>query len=72
MQLWATLYDYPSLKTCNGLLKYIENCVRLSWGLVNQVKLYQVKTKNFLVDNSIKWQRFNLPIFLYLDTRICN
>ena len=39
MQLWATLYDYPSLKTCNGLLKYIENCVRLSWGLVNQVRI---------------------------------
>ena len=50
MQLWATLYDYPSLKTCNGLLKYIENCVRLSWGLVNQVKLYQFKAKNLLME----------------------
>ena len=27
-QLWTTLYDYPSLKTCSELLKYITNACR--------------------------------------------
>ncbi|CAH0389094.1 unnamed protein product [Bemisia tabaci] len=35
-QLWATLYDYPSLKCCNGLIQYIRDSVRLAWALVNQ------------------------------------
>ncbi|KAK9501800.1 hypothetical protein O3M35_012467 [Rhynocoris fuscipes] len=35
-QLWATLYDYPCLKTCAGLLQYIKDSVRLAWALVNQ------------------------------------
>ena len=38
MQLCSTLYDYPCLKSCKGLQKYIESCVRVSWGLVNQVR----------------------------------
>lgn len=36
-QIWATLYDYPSLKACDGLIRYIKECVRTAWGLVNQV-----------------------------------
>ncbi|KAK3094616.1 hypothetical protein FSP39_004077 [Pinctada imbricata] len=32
-QLYATLYDYPVLKECNGLQKYVENCVKIAWGL---------------------------------------
>lgn len=36
-QLWATLYDYPCLKTCAGLHQYICDAVRLAWALVNQV-----------------------------------
>nr|CAD7396099.1 unnamed protein product [Timema poppensis] len=35
-QIWATLYDYPCLKDCPGLVQYVRNAVRLSWGLVNQ------------------------------------
>ncbi|KAG8320279.1 hypothetical protein J6590_072341 [Homalodisca vitripennis] len=35
-QLWATLYDYPCLKTCGGLLQYIRDSVRLAWALTNQ------------------------------------
>ncbi|KAL1138317.1 hypothetical protein AAG570_010005, partial [Ranatra chinensis] len=35
-QLWATLYDYPCLKTCQGLLQYIKDSVRLTWALCNQ------------------------------------
>nr|CAD7196769.1 unnamed protein product [Timema douglasi] len=34
--IWATLYDYPCLKDCPGLVQYVRNAVRLSWGLVNQ------------------------------------
>lgn len=36
-QIWATLYDYPSLKSCTGLLQYVRDSVRLAWALVNQV-----------------------------------
>lgn len=36
-QIWATLYDYPCLQSCEGLVKYIKNSVRLAWSLVNQV-----------------------------------
>ncbi|PSN48173.1 hypothetical protein C0J52_08733 [Blattella germanica] len=35
-QIWATLYDYPCLKTCPGLVQYVKDAVRLAWGLVNQ------------------------------------
>ncbi len=38
-QIWDTLYDYPCLKNCQGLLKYVEACVRVSWGLVNQASI---------------------------------
>ena len=36
-QIWATLYDYPSLKACDGLIRYVKECVRTAWGLINQV-----------------------------------
>ena len=36
-QIWATLYDYPCLKSCDGIIKYVKECVRVAWGLVNQV-----------------------------------
>ena len=39
-QIWATLYDYPSLKTCTGLLQYVRDSVRLAWALVNQTPTY--------------------------------
>ncbi|KAG8192451.1 hypothetical protein JTE90_017981 [Oedothorax gibbosus] len=35
-QIWATLYDYPSLKNCDGLKHYVKDCVRLAWSLSNQ------------------------------------
>jgi len=34
--VWETLYDYPSLRTCAGLLHYIDECVRLAWALTLQ------------------------------------
>ena len=36
-QVCATLFDYPSLKTCRGLLLYIEECVTVAWALTVQV-----------------------------------
>ncbi|KAL8616551.1 hypothetical protein ACOMHN_036583 [Nucella lapillus] len=30
-QIYATLYDYPCLKACAGLLQYVSHCVRLAW-----------------------------------------
>jgi len=35
-RVWETLYDYPSLRTCAGLLHYIDECVRLAWALTLQ------------------------------------
>lgn len=35
-RVWETLYDYPSLRTCNGLLHYVDECVRLAWALTLQ------------------------------------
>ena len=48
-QVWVTLYDYPGLKTCSGLKAYIEDCVRVSWGLTVQLPGYHIKydTKTF-------------------------
>ena len=42
-QIWATLYDYPGLKNCEGLLRYIKECVRVAWGLVNQNPAYCIE-----------------------------
>ena len=44
-QIWATLYDYPCLKDCPGLRIYIDRCVRVSWGLVNQVRFGLIPSK---------------------------
>ncbi|XP_026679422.1 uncharacterized protein LOC113467437 [Diaphorina citri] len=30
-QLWATLYDYPCLKSCSGLQQYIRDSVNQNW-----------------------------------------
>ncbi|GIY49548.1 mitochondria-eating protein [Caerostris darwini] len=35
-QIFATLYDYPSLKTCEGLKHYVKDCLRIAWSLSNQ------------------------------------
>ena len=42
-QIWATLYDYPCLKNCDGIVGYVKDCVRTAWGLVNQVNIHLVK-----------------------------
>lgn len=45
-QIWATLYDYPCLRTCDPLVKYVKDSVRLAWALVNQVKMTKYHWKN--------------------------
>jgi len=45
-QIWATLYDYPCLKSCDAIIKYIKECVRVAWGLVNQVPSYVIEYEN--------------------------
>ena len=32
-QVYATLFDYPSLRECTGLQLYIEECVKLAWAV---------------------------------------
>lgn len=34
--MWDTLYDFPRLRQCAGLLRYVDECVRLSWALTVQ------------------------------------
>ncbi|CAF0980577.1 unnamed protein product [Rotaria sp. Silwood1] len=57
-QLWATLYDYPSLKSCNELLKYINLACRTAWGLVNQNPPYYIEFQITKYDKQIH-ERFH-------------
>jgi hypothetical protein len=36
-QIWMALYDYPCLKTCQGLIAYVRTSVQMAWCLVTQV-----------------------------------
>ncbi|XP_067129426.1 uncharacterized protein [Centruroides vittatus] len=42
-QIWTTLYDFPCLKDCDVFLKYVKQCVRLAWGLINQNPSYEIE-----------------------------
>jgi len=57
-QLWATLYDYPALKSCNELLKYINSACRTAWGLVNQTPPYYIEFQTIKYDKQIH-ERFH-------------
>ena len=63
VQLWATLYDYPCLKSCKGLQKYIESCVRVSWGLVNQMPQYVISydERVFQPDLHVRYPHLSCP-----------
>jgi hypothetical protein len=41
-RVWNTLYDFPSLRHCSGLLRYIDECVRLAWALSVQVQPFVI------------------------------
>ena len=36
-QICSTLFDYPMIRNCSELVKYINNCVTTAWGLSTQV-----------------------------------
>jgi len=57
-QIWATLYDYPSLKSCDGLIKYIKECVRTAWGLTCQTPAYTIEyeTRSYRPDLHVRYQ----------------
>ncbi|CAF0949814.1 unnamed protein product [Adineta ricciae] len=57
-QLWNTLYDYPRLKTCHELLKYIHAACRTAWGLVNQTPPYSIEFQTTKYDKSLH-ERFH-------------
>ncbi|XP_048746568.1 uncharacterized protein LOC125659071 isoform X1 [Ostrea edulis] len=41
-QIYATLYDYPVLKDCQGLKMYVTACVQVAWGLSVQNPPYLI------------------------------
>jgi len=41
-QLFQTLFDYPSLKTCKPLLTYIKECCKLAWLLLLSNPSYHI------------------------------
>lgn len=45
-QICATLYDYPCLKTCDGLVMYIRDCVQLVWSLAIKNPPYIIEYEN--------------------------
>ena len=51
-QIYTTLYDYPSLKKCEELKLYMEECVRLSWAfsVQNPILYVDYETKDFRED----------------------
>ncbi|CAF2987224.1 unnamed protein product [Rotaria sp. Silwood2] len=57
-QLWSTLYDYPTLKSCNELLKYINSACRTAWGLANQNPPYYIEFQTTKYDKQIH-ERFH-------------
>ncbi|KAI5715380.1 hypothetical protein M8J77_015127 [Diaphorina citri] len=61
-QLWATLYDYPCLKSCSGLQQYIRDSVRLAWALVNQSPPFvlEYEQRTFKRDNHVRFHSSKL------------
>ena len=56
-QIWSTLYDYPRLRECRGLLGYIGETVRLAWALSIQNPPYLLKydCKTFSDDRHVRF-----------------
>ncbi|XP_071440865.1 uncharacterized protein [Hetaerina americana] len=56
-QIWATLYDYPCLKSCEGLVQYVKSAVRLAWSLINQSPPYMLEYEHriFRKDTHIRF-----------------
>ncbi|KAG1662478.1 hypothetical protein GQR58_020938 [Nymphon striatum] len=60
-QIWATLFDYPCLKSCEGLLHYVKNCVHLAWNLSNQMPAFVIEyeTRTFRRDMHVRFHSSN-------------
>lgn len=60
-QIWATLYDYPSLKGCEGLSAYVKDCVRLAWALATQCPPFfiEYETRTFRRDMHVRFHSSN-------------
>ena len=52
-QIYATLYDYPCLKACSGLLEYVSQCVRVAWGLCVQRLPYTISYESQTFDDGV-------------------
>lgn len=57
-QIWATLYDYPCLRSCDPLVKYIKDSVRLAWALINQVRISSLLRRPLIIVIIIYSYRF--------------
>ncbi|GFQ72879.1 MIEAP domain-containing protein, partial [Trichonephila clavata] len=60
-QIYATLYDYPCLKNCTGLINYAKDCVRLAWCLTNQNPSYVIdyETRTFRKEIHMRFHTSN-------------
>ncbi|KAG0423744.1 hypothetical protein HPB47_000530, partial [Ixodes persulcatus] len=58
-QIWATLYDYPCLKGCQGLARYVRDCVRLAWALTVQGFGIEYETRVFRRDLHVRFHTSN-------------
>jgi len=56
-QICSTLFDYPMIRNCSELVKYINNCVSTAWGLSTQVPSYTIEyeEREFRPDMHVKF-----------------
>ncbi|XP_052773036.1 uncharacterized protein LOC128211927 isoform X2 [Mya arenaria] len=52
-QIFATLYDYPCLKECEGLVSYITNCVHSAWTLSVQTPPFLIVYDSRVFNNEV-------------------
>ncbi|XP_022661726.1 uncharacterized protein LOC111250596 isoform X2 [Varroa destructor] len=60
-QILATLYDYPCLKECRGLITYVGDSVRLAWALSTQTPPYRLEfeARTFRPDYHVRFHSSN-------------
>jgi len=56
-QICSTLFDYPMIRNCGELVKYINNCVTTAWGLSTQNPTYTIEyeEREFKPDMHVKF-----------------
>ncbi|KAI1303077.1 hypothetical protein HDE_02460 [Halotydeus destructor] len=60
-QIYATLYDFPCLRQCEGLSLYIDDCVQLAWAMtVQSVQLViEYESRKFNGDHHVRFHASN-------------